>query len=35
VVTVEELLVEVIAAGLAFLFELLVLRLVRRVLPVQ
>jgi hypothetical protein len=32
---VEELLVEVIAAGLAFLLELLVLRLIRRALPGQ
>jgi hypothetical protein len=32
---VEELLVEVIAAGLAFLLELLVLRLIRQALPGQ
>jgi hypothetical protein len=34
-VVVEELLVDVLAAGLAFLFELLVVRLIRRILPAQ
>jgi hypothetical protein len=31
---VEELLVEVLAAGLVYLFELLVVRLIRQLLPV-
>jgi hypothetical protein len=32
---VEELLVEVLAAGLGYLFELLVVRLIRQILPGQ
>jgi hypothetical protein len=32
---VEELLIEVFAAGLVYLFELLVVRLIRQVLPAQ
>jgi hypothetical protein len=32
---VEELLVEVLVAGFVFLFKVLVVRLIRRVLPLQ
>jgi hypothetical protein len=32
---VEELLVEILAASLGYLFELLVVRLIRQVLPAQ
>jgi hypothetical protein len=34
-VFVEELLIDVLAAGLVFLAELLLVRLIRRVLPMQ